>query len=929
MKTNICLRFVLFILSHGLLCLKTATATSVGHELVARDGVINKKCVDNERDALLDFKTLLDDPNDFLSTWKAEEDECCKWSGVMCNNQTGHVIKLYLRHGGLGGKVSPSLGNLTYLNHLDLSDNYFQGTIPISIGCMTKLRYLDLSLNSFDRTIPPEFGNLANLQELALGSLGKQCTIETTVWLSNLSHLHHLDMNGISLARADYWVNVILSLPKLSYLSLRGCDLSRVIHPYSSSLFVNSSSSIATLLLESNNLNSSMYDWLFLLTGNQLVELDLSRNKLDEIPKFLGNLCSLTILDFTNNSAVLKFSELLDNLSGCTSVTLQALYAEDNQIMGSLSDKIQMFSSLRYLYLPHNRLNGTISEKVWELPWLEQLDVSSNSFRGSISQNVRNSKLQGINLSNNSLEVVHLSNFPYVKDLDLRSCKLGPWFPKWIHTLKSLTRILISNNGISDTIPMEFWNTWPSQLSYLDLSFNNISGKVPDLLSNFDHHSTVDLSSNSFFGPISNVPSTLEVLDLSRNNFHGGISFLCQIVDGFLTFLDLSHNSFTGPIPDCLWHFKQLMFLNLGNNYLSGKLPASVGSLTGLYMLNLCNNSLSGELPLALRQCTKLTFLDLGANRFSGNVPVWIGENLSRLYVICLTSNELSGPIPFQLCQLENLQILDLSMNNLNGTIPSCVNNLTSMVQQRFSLYQNRLFFSWASQSIGERTYGRYNQYVGHAMIKWQGNVREFSKTLGFVKSIDLSSNNLTGKIPNELSNLQQLLQLNLSTNALQGEIPRKIGQMKELLTLDLSNNNLLGVLPSSMALMTSLNYLDVSHNNLSGRIPLSTQLQSFESSRYMPNAGLCGPPVTKRCPGDEASQVSSSVCGSMGDGESNSEFWRWFYIGGGIGFATGFWIVCGTLLFNRRLRHSLCHFLDRLSNWTNVKFRLIVARLQ
>lgn len=120
MITNYRLKFMhalLFILSLGLLWLKTTTATSLGHELVVGNGIINK-CVDTEIFALLDFKALLDDPKDFLSTWRAEDGECCKWSGITCNNQTGHVTKLDLSYAfskhRLGGKISPSLLKLTY-----------------------------------------------------------------------------------------------------------------------------------------------------------------------------------------------------------------------------------------------------------------------------------------------------------------------------------------------------------------------------------------------------------------------------------------------------------------------------------------------------------------------------------------------------------------------------------------------------------------------------------------------------------------------------------------------------------------------------------------------------------------------------------------------------------------------------------------------
>ncbi|CAI9290003.1 unnamed protein product [Lactuca saligna] len=606
-------------------------------QLVAAGGNdMKKKCLDNERDALLLFKASFQDPYDYLSTWRADEHDCCKWSGVTCSNQTGHVTGLDINVYWLEGEISHSLLNLTYLNHLGLYGNAFYGTIPTFIGSLTRLRYLNLGLNHFNGTIPrsigsltelsylslsynslygtipPEFGNLTNLQELHLDSVGR-CRVEKVEWLSHLSQLEVLVMDGVSLSKANHWVDVISSLPKLSWLSLQRCELSQVMYPYSSS-FLNSSSSIHTLYLNDNNLNSSMYRWLFPLTSNSIQILDLTSNMLDGIPKYLGNLCSLEYLYFYNNSAAVKFPDFLNNLSGCTSLSLQELSAQGSQFTGPLSDVIQKFASLRYLYLSDNQLNGSISEKLWELPSLQILDLASN------------------NLTVPS--TYHLSGLSYLKYVDLSSCKVGPRFPKWIQTLKNLTSLDLSNTGISDAIPLEFWDMWPSQLEYLNLSSNNISGKVPDLSSNFDKdYSAIDLSSNSFFGSIPNVSSTLSSLNLSRNKFSGGISFICQAVDGFLSFLDLSHNSLTGQLPDCLWHFKYLRVLNLGHNNLFGSLPPSIGSLIQLQVLYVYDNNFSGELPLSLKNCTSLISLNLGANKFSGNVPVWIGENLSGLPV--------------------------------------------------------------------------------------------------------------------------------------------------------------------------------------------------------------------------------------------------------------------------------------------------------
>ncbi|CAI9290010.1 unnamed protein product [Lactuca saligna] len=213
-------------------------------------------------------------------------------------------------------------------------------------------------------------------------------------------------------------------------------------------------------------------------------------------------------------------------------------------------------------------------------------------------------------------------------------------------------------------------------------------------------------------------------------------------------------------------------------------------------------------------------------------------------------------------------------------------------------------------------------------MIEWQGDERVFFSTMKLVKSIDLSSNKLSGQIPYEITNLSDLIALDLSKNALFGEIPQKIGEMKNLLTLDLSRNSFSGRMPSSMSQMSLLNYLDVSFNNLSGRIPTSTQLQSFQTSRYNGNIGLCGPPLTKKCPGDEGLKVPLVIDESEGDEEDIDELHIWFYVGGGMGFVTGFWIACGGLLLNHRGRYAFFHFYDSFRDWVYVKVVVFISSL-
>ena len=43
------------------------------------------------------------------------------------------------------------------------------------------------------------------------------------------------------------------------------------------------------------------------------------------------------------------------------------------------------------------------------------------------------------------------------------------------------------------------------------------------------------------------------------------------------------------------------------------------------------------------------------------------------------------------------------------------------------------------------------SSYVDRALVKWKGREFEYKSTLGLVKSIDLSSNNLSGEFPREV----------------------------------------------------------------------------------------------------------------------------------------------------------------------------------
>ncbi|XP_019053154.1 PREDICTED: leucine-rich repeat receptor protein kinase EMS1-like [Nelumbo nucifera] len=186
----------------------------------------------------------------------------------------------------------------------------------------------------------------------------------------------------------------------------------------------------------------------------------------------------------------------------------------------------------------------------------------------------------------------------------------------WLQNQKSLFGLDISSSGISDTVPQWFWNQI-SRVSYLNLSNNQLHGKLPELSLQLASLVYIDLGSNRFEGPLPKFSAKLITLDMSGNLFSGTWAILCEIgSENSLSYLDLSENLLFGKLPDCWMYWPKLEVLILNNNSLSGEIPGSVGSLTMFKSLHLRSNNFSGELPSALKNCTQLATAELGQNSF-------------------------------------------------------------------------------------------------------------------------------------------------------------------------------------------------------------------------------------------------------------------------------------------------------------------------
>jgi RHS repeat-associated protein len=93
---------------------------------------------------------------------------------------------------------------------------------------------------------------------------------------------------------------------------------------------------------------------------------------------------------------------------------------------------------------------------------------------------------------------------------------------------------------------------------------------------------------------------------------------------------------------------------------------------------------------------------------------------------------------------------------------------------------------------------------------------------LCLLKSLNLAGNQLTGGLPSDIDKLQQLEQLQLSYNQLSVDLPEEITNLENLKFLDLTYNQITGTIPSSIGNLTQLEYLSLGWNQLTGNIPES-----------------------------------------------------------------------------------------------------------
>ncbi|GKV19693.1 hypothetical protein SLEP1_g29920 [Rubroshorea leprosula] len=650
-----------------------------------------------------------------------------------------NLKNLRLHGNELSGNLPSCLANLTSLRFLDISQNQFTGNIASSpLAHLTLLQYLSISNNHFQ--VPDSFKSFANHSNLKFFS-------------SDFNHL--VSENDLVQTRVSKF--------QPSVFSLSNCGVEEhLIKPHS---FLYYQYDLEFVDLSFNKFGGALPCWLF--ENNTRLQGFLMKNNSFVGPFHLPSHLSLDVsrIDISNNQI---HGQIPSNIN-LIFPFVEKLLLSGNALEGEIPKWLGGMNSLQILDLSNNQFSGSIPNQLTMGNSLYCLKLSNNNLSGKITATIFNSQsLQYLYLNGNNFkrEISQFSSSSFLKVLDISNNHLSGKLPRWIRNLTQLNSLVLSNNSFEGSIPNEF--CYNVALQFLDLSKNNLSGSLPSC-PNPSYITHLYLSKNRLNGLLThsfyNI-SSLVVLDLRENNFIGGIP---KWIGNFskLSILLLKGNHFYGEIPIEVCGIKQLSMIDLSHNQLSGSIPSCLGHLTltpstsmslfsSTYMIMLetfyelqiipfstweVETLIKAEGEEVVMSCFRTQFgfvedevefttkrftytygshilqymsaIDLSCNKLTGLIPSELG-NMSEIQSLNLSHNNLTGPIPSTFSNLKQIESLDLSFNNLNAEIPSQLIELNSL--EVFSVAHNNLS---GTIPYGRAQFGTFDKssYEGNSLL--------------------------------------------------------------------------------------------------------------------------------------------------------------------------------------------------------------------
>lgn len=267
-----------------------------------------------------------------------------KWTGVKCGKADGAERVKELRIAACQGKLSPRIGGLTSLRHLEISGCSFNAPLPSELSELTELRELFIAKNVFPNPLPDIWENLQNLTALAVAHNPGQEKTRLPASAGSLKKLVYLDLAGLD---GENLEEDLAQLRKLEFLRLSGMRLKEIP------------------------------SWVY--AQRKLSRLYLSLNPLQAVSGRLCMLSDLTVLDLSAcGLTVEQLPECLAKLPGLAQLALAG------NPLGTLPVWLKELKALSVLALQGTGLGGGFPEDLFALPHLSMLNLAGNKLSGPI-----------------------------------------------------------------------------------------------------------------------------------------------------------------------------------------------------------------------------------------------------------------------------------------------------------------------------------------------------------------------------------------------------------------------------------------------------------------------------------------------------------------------------------------------------------------
>ncbi|XP_022722193.1 probable inactive leucine-rich repeat receptor kinase XIAO [Durio zibethinus] len=463
---------------------------------------LQNQCLDDQKSLLLRLHHDLYYAPNFTFSSKVElwdpNTDCCSWKGITCD-ALGHVTGLDLSNKNLSGSFH-SIFNLHHLQRLNLAGNNFNTTL---------FQY--------------EFDRLLNLTHL---NLSNSCFLgQIPAGISCLTRLISLDLSNQNSCHQRY---------------------NQILRPYDDFLYYSLPFDLQQLLKLENPNFKTLIQNLRLLTELYLDSVNIATQSTRWCEAISILLPNLHVLSLSNCGLTGPFCSSLLRLP-----FLSKLFLGGNSISYLPPNFLEISSNLVSLSLASCNLSGDFPTEVFSLPKIQSIDISKNdNLEGQLPEFPLNNTLRILmifftNFGGKLPETI--GNLKFLTTLDLRFCNFFGQIPLSIANLTNLVELKLGYNNFSGLIP-PFHRLGVPNLSYLDFTWNHLSGSIP----------------SSLF----TLPS-LHTLLLWRNQLIGEIGEFPNASSSLIEALYLDYNSFGSVKLDMFSQLKNLRFLGLSNTSLS------------------------------------------------------------------------------------------------------------------------------------------------------------------------------------------------------------------------------------------------------------------------------------------------------------------------------------------------------------------------